>query len=81
MLRPRETLTHHQQRAKVTPKFESTFEIADQTQAASDPNDILRIYCQGVIRALIEEQKENQNHGESLGILPAVNRQAGIIHL
>ena len=62
----------YQQRAKVTPKFEATFEFVDQTLAPADRNDALRIYCEGVIRALVAERQ--QDHGKSLGLLPAVNR-------
>ena len=62
----------YQQRAKVTPKFEVTFEFVDQTLAPADRTDALRIYCEGVIRALIAERQ--QDHGKSLGLLPAVNR-------
>jgi len=68
-----ENLIPIRQRDKLNPTFTAALETSDQTQTPTDQGDILRIYCQGVIRALIEERKE-QNHGKSLGLLQTFNR-------
>ena len=69
---PSKNLTRCRQRDKLSPPFTATFEEVEQALNPTDQNDALRSYCKGVIRALIAERE--QNHGKSLGLLPAVNR-------